>query len=136
MKYPPFKVSFWLCFFYCDHFTIEGFFEKLGLGPCVDVLSQTSTKVIDSTVHYNTENIWKVHLCLTLINVFFLYILTSNIHINCSVLWFTKPIVCCTGKCSCISPFDVCYGQHLSFLHHTSISLVPRLLFGPGDVWF
>ena len=55
-------------------------------------------KVIDSTVHYNTEDIWKVHLCLTLVNVFlFQYILTSDIHINCSVFWLTKAIVCCTG---------------------------------------
>ena len=28
----------------------------------MDVLSQTSIKVIDSTIHYNTENMWKVHL--------------------------------------------------------------------------
>ena len=26
----------------------------------MDVLSQTSIKVIDSTIHYNTENMWKV----------------------------------------------------------------------------
>ena len=37
----------------------------------MDVLSQASIKVILSIVHYNTENIWKVHLCLTLVNVFF-----------------------------------------------------------------
>ena len=37
----------------------------------MDVLSQTSVQGIDSTIHYNTENIWKVHLCLTLVNVFF-----------------------------------------------------------------
>ena len=102
----------------------------------MDVLSQTSVQVIDKKVHYNTENIWKVHLCLTLVNVFFQCILTSNIHINYSVLWFTKAIVCCTGIISCIRPVDVCYNQHLSFLHHNSISLVPRLLSGPGDVWF
>ena len=124
--------SKFFCFFYSDHFTIEEFFEKLSLEPYMDVW----IKVIDSTVHYNTENICKVHLCLTLVNVFFQYILTSDIHINCLVFWFTKAIICCTGKCSCISPVDVCYGQHFSFLHHTSISLVPRLLFGPGDVWF
>ena len=91
----------------------------------MDVFSRASIKVILSIVHYNTENIWKVQC-----------ILTNNIHVNCSVLWFPKTIVCCTGECSCISPFDVCYSQHLSFLYHTNISLVPRLLFGPGDVWF
>ena len=113
------------------------FLEKLSLEPtCMDVLSQTLIQVIDSTVHYNTENIWKVHLCLTLANVFFQCILTNNIHINCSVPWFTKAIVCWTVIFSCISPVDVVYIQHLSFLHHNSISLVPRLLFGPGDVWF
>ena len=69
--------------------------------------------------------------------MFFQCILTSNIHINCLLLWFTKAIVCCTGKYSCISPVDVCYSQHLSALYHTSISLLePRLLFGPSDVWF
>ena len=115
---------------------IEGFFEKLSLELCMDVLNQASIKVIDSTVHYNTENIWKVHLCLTSVYGFCQYILTSNIHINHLVLWFTKAIVCCTGKCSCVGPFDVSYIQHFSFLHHTSISLVPRLLFGPTDVWF
>ena len=62
--------KFFFCFFYSDHFTIEGFFEKLNLEPCMDALNQTSIKVIDSTVHHNTENIWKVHLCLTLVNVF------------------------------------------------------------------
>ena len=67
---------------------------------------------------------------------FFQSILTSHIRINCLILWFTKAIICCTGKCSCISPVDVCYSQHLSFLHHNSISLVSRLLFGPSDVWF
>ena len=34
-------------------------------------------------------------------------ILTCNIHIDSLVLWFTKAIVCCTSKCSCISPVDV-----------------------------
>ena len=61
MKYVPFNVSF---FFYL-------FVLKVSLEPCVDVLSQTSMKVNDSTVHYNTENIWKVHLCLKLGTVFF-----------------------------------------------------------------
>ena len=65
----------------------------------------------------------------------FQWILTNNIYIYGSALWFTKAIVCCTGIISCINPVDVCYSQHLSFLHHMSISLVPRLLFGPGDVW-
>ena len=37
----------------------------------MDVLNQTSIKVIDSTLHYNTENIWKMHFCLTLVNAFF-----------------------------------------------------------------
>ena len=103
----------------------------------MDVLSQTSIKVIDSTVHYNTKNNYIESASLFNISqCFFQCILTNNIHVNCSVLWFTKAIVCCTCKCSCISPFDVCYSQHLSFLHHTNISLVPRILFGPGDVWF
>ena len=66
---------------------------------------------------------------------FFQCILTSNIHINCSVLWFTKAIVCCTGKHACISPVDVCYIQLFSFWELTSILLVPRLLFGPCDGW-
>ena len=117
--------------------TKRWFLQKLSLKPCMDVLSQTSIKVIDNTVHYSKENIWKcIPACLAFVNVFFGYILTNNIHINCLVLWFTKAIVCCTGKYSCISPADVCYSQHLSYLYHTSISLVPRLLFGPGDVWF
>ena len=109
--------------------------EKFSLEPCMDVLSQASIKVILSIVHYNR----KYRESASLFNIsqcFFQCILTNNIHINCSVLWFTKTIVCCTGKCSCISPFNVCYSQHLSFLHHTNISLVPRLLFGPGDFWF
>ena len=72
----------------------------------------------------------------SLVKVFFQCILTSNVHINCLILWFTKAIICCTSIISCISPVDVCYSQHLSFLHHTSISLVPRLLFSPSDVWF
>ena len=80
--------SKFFCFFYSDHFTIEEFFEKLSLEPYMDVW----IKVIDSTVHYNTENICKVHLCLTLVNVFFQYILTSDIHINCLVFWFAKPL--------------------------------------------
>ena len=66
----------------------------------MDVLNQTSIQVIDSTVQYDTENIWKVHFRLTLVDVFFQCILTSNIHINCLVLWFTKAIICYTGKCS------------------------------------
>ena len=59
--------EFFVCFFSSDHFTIEGFFEKLSLEPYMDIW----IKVIDSTVHYNTENIWKVHLCLTLVKSFF-----------------------------------------------------------------
>ena len=52
---------------YSNHFMIEGsqkviFCEKLSLEPCMDVLGKTSIQVIDSPVHYNTENIWKVHL--------------------------------------------------------------------------
>ena len=55
-----------------------------------------------------------MHLYLTLVKVFLNErILSSNIHWNCSVLWFNKAIVCCTGKCSCITPVDVCYSQHL-----------------------
>ena len=45
----------------------------------------------------------------------------SNIHVNCSVLWFTEAseaILCYTSKCSRISSADVCYSQHFSFLHH------------------
>ena len=47
------------------------FFEKLSLEPCMDVLSQTLLQAIDSIVHLNKENIWKVHLCLTLLSKFF-----------------------------------------------------------------
>lgn len=51
---------------------IEVFFEKLSLAePCMDVPNQTSIQVIDSSARYSTENIWKVHLCITLLNVFF-----------------------------------------------------------------
>ena len=67
MKYPPFKGSFFVCFFSSDHFKIEGFFEKMSLEPYMDVW----IKVIDSTVHYKTENVSKVHLCLTFVNSFF-----------------------------------------------------------------
>ena len=100
----------------------DGFLDK----NITDKLNiNTSIQVTDSIVHYNTEDKWKVHLYLTLVKVFLNErILSSNIHWNCSVLWFNKAIVCCTGKCSCITPVDVCYSQHLSFLHHTSISLV------------
>ena len=64
-------------------------------------------------------------------------ILTSNSHINCLILWFTKAIICCTGIFSCINPVDVCYGQHLSFLHHNSIPWFPnfslvQVMFGSG----
>ena len=142
MKYAPSDVISFLSV--CFKATIlwlkvakRQFFEKSSLEPCMDViLSQISIKVMDSTVYYNTENTWKVHLCLTSMSAFFQYILTNNIHINCLALWFTKAIICCTGKCACITPIDFCYSQHLSFLHHTSISLVPRLLFGPSDAWF
>ena len=132
---------FVVCLFYCNHFTIEGLqkaiFEKLSLEPCMDVLSQTLIQVIKSTVLQHRENIKKLHLCLTLVMFFSMHtVLTNNIHINCSVLWFTKAIVCCTGIISCISPVDVCYSQYFSFLHHNSISLVPRLLFGPSNVWY
>ena len=113
------------------------FMKKLSLKPCMDVLSQTLIQVNDSKVHYNcTEYKWKVHLCLIIVKVFHnALILTSNNHINCLVLWFTKAIVCYTGIIPCITPVDVCYSQHLSFLHHNSIPLVPKLLFGPSDVW-
>ena len=37
----------------------------------MDVLGQTLIQVIDSTVHYNTENKGKVHLCLALFIIFF-----------------------------------------------------------------
>ena len=101
----------------------------------MDVFSKTSIQVIDSTAHYNKEDKWKVHLCSTLFKALSMHT-HNNIHINCLVLWFAKAIICYTGECSCISPVDVCYSQYLSFLHHTSISLAPRPLFGPGDVWF
>ena len=131
--------GFQLKFFCGDHFTIEGhqtviFWRIELMEPSMDVLSQTLIQVTDS-MHLNTENsIRKVHLCLTWVNVF-QCILTSNIHINCLILWFTKANVCCTGIISCISPVDVCYCQHLSFLHHTSTALVPRLFFGPVNAW-
>ena len=38
----------------------------------MDVLGLTSIEVIDSRVHYKTENIWKEHLCSTLAKVFFI----------------------------------------------------------------
>ena len=37
----------------------------------MDVLGLTLIEVIHSTVHNDIENIWKVHLCLTLVKVFF-----------------------------------------------------------------
>ena len=37
----------------------------------MDVLGLTSIEVIDSRVQYNTQNIWKVHLCSTLVKVLF-----------------------------------------------------------------
>ena len=71
-------MGFLFCLFVCFKVTIlqlmvakRQFFEKSSLEPCMDVLSQTSKQVMDSTVHYNTENIWKAHLCLTSVNVFF-----------------------------------------------------------------
>ena len=79
----------WVCLFHSDHFVIEGFFEKLSLEPCMDVLSQTSIQVIDSTVHYNTENIWKVHLCRTLVNVFFS--IYSQVTFTKTVWFFRSP---------------------------------------------
>ena len=107
------------------------FLENLSLELCTDILSQTSIQVIDSKAQYiTTQKIYGKYIS------FFKCILTSNIHINCLVLWFTKAIVCWTIIFSCISPVNVFYIQHLSFLHHNSISLVPRLLLGPGDVWF
>ena len=48
------------------------FSKKLSFEPCMDVLSHTSMQVIDST-HYNIENIWKVHLCLTSVKAFSLH---------------------------------------------------------------
>ena len=76
MTYAPSDVISFL--FVCFKATIlrlkvakRRFFEKSSLEPCMDILSQTSIQVMDSTVHYNTENIWKVHLCLTSVNVFF-----------------------------------------------------------------
>ena len=108
-------------------------FLKFELGALHGCTWPNIIHIIDST-HYNTENI--VHFRLMLFTHFFKSILTSNIHRNCFVLWFTKAIVCCTGVISCISPVDVCYSQHLSFFHHNSFSLVPRLFFSPSDVWF
>ena len=59
--------------FYGDYFTIEGcqrvIFGKLSLESSMDVLNQTSLQVNDS-IHKNTENVGKVHLCLTLVKVF------------------------------------------------------------------
>ena len=146
----PYVVQHEICSLQCEFFVFvcfmvtilqlkvakKQFFEKLSLEPWIHVLSQTSIQVIDSKVHYNTKNIVESTSLSNINQSFSQCILTSNIHINCSFLWFTKAIVCCTGITSCISPLDVCYSQHLSFLHHTSISLVPRLLFGPSDVWF
>ena len=107
------------------------FLENLSLELCTDILSQTSIQVIDSKAQYiTTQKIYGKYIS------FFKCILTSNIHINCLVLWFTKAIVRWTIIFSCISPVNVFYIQHLSFLHHNSISLVPRLLLCPGDVWF
>ena len=37
----------------------------------MDVLGQTLIQVIDSTVHYNAEDKWKVHLCQTSVKVIF-----------------------------------------------------------------
>ena len=77
MKYAPFHGSLFL--FVCFIATIlqlkvakRWFFEKLSLEPCIDVLSQTSIPLIDSTTYHITtqKKIWKVHLCLTLVNVF------------------------------------------------------------------
>ena len=49
---------------------IRWFFENLSLEPCMDVLCLTPIQVNDSTVHYNTENKRKLHLCLTLFKHF------------------------------------------------------------------
>ena len=141
MRHPSINISF--SFLVCGQILFlatilqlkvakRRFFENLSLEPCMDVLGQTLIRVIDSTVHYNTEDEWKEHL-LNISQSNFQCILTSNSHINCLVLRFAKAIVCCTGKCSCISPVDVCYSQRLSFLHHISF---PSLFFGPSDVWF
>ena len=111
------------------------FFKNLSLDPCMDVLGLTLIQQLTAQ-YIDIEKKNKSASLFNIIQTFFQCILTSNIHINCLALWFTKAIVCCTGIISCISPIDVCYIQHLSFLHHNSISLVPRLLFGPGDVWF
>ena len=95
------------------------------------VLGQKLIQVIDSTVFYNINIKEKCITVLHYSNIFSMHILTSNIHINCLILWFTKAIVCCTGIISCIIPVDVFYSQHFSLLHK-----VPRLFFGPVDGWF
>ena len=125
--------------FYGNHFTIEGhqrvIFWKIELGAHHGC---TLPNINTSNWQYTLEH-RKYGESVSVFNIiqcFSQCILTSNIHINCLIHWFTKAIVCCTGIISCISPVDVCYSQHLSFLHHNSISLVPRLLFGPSDVWF
>ena len=68
--------------------------QQLSLESCMDVLNQTIIQVNDSTVHYNTEYKWKVHLCLMIVKGFHnALIVTSNNHINCLVLWLIpKPL--------------------------------------------
>ena len=65
----------------------------------MNVFGQTLFQVIDST-HCNTENKRESASLFNIIHTFFQCILTSNIHMNCSLFWFTKAIICCTGKCS------------------------------------
>ena len=121
--------------FYGNHFTIEGhqrvIFWKIELGAHHGC---TLPNINTSNWQYTLEH-RKYGESVSVFNIiqcFSQCILTSNIHINCLILWFTKAIICCTGIFSCINPVDGCYGQHLSFLHHNSISLVPGLLFGPS----
>ena len=138
----PLMWVFWICLSFLDLFVLKqplydkGIFFKIEL---VALHGCTQPNINKNKWQHSTLQHRKHIKSAFLFNIshcFFQYILTSNIHINCLILWFTKAIVCCTGKCSCINPFDVCYSQHFSFVHHTSISLVPRPLFSPCDVWF
>ena len=52
------------------------------------------------------------------------HILTSKIRKNCLAIWFTETTVCSTVNYSWIIPADFCLSLHLSFLLHTSITLV------------
>ena len=126
--------------FYGNHFRIEGHQKviswKIELGALhgCTYLNMSTSNWQHSTIQHRK---YKESSSLSNISQsFFQCILTSNIHINCLVLCFTEAIVCCTGIFSCISPLHVFLSQQVSFLHHTSISLISGLPFGPSDVWF